>query len=330
MHLNSKGLRTFFQVWPALVIMAVMAVNEPAQVPQDDDSSKPQPVQIPQASPDDPSPNPQATPAPSAKPEPSPEKRLIGNIFRDQRAILTSPLHLKGSDAKLLVPLALVTGGLISTDRRTANELIDNGNDPTRIRISNNIARIGDFYGVGSIAGTMYLFGRATHSARLRETGLLGAQAVIDGGITVTILKSVAQRPRPNFDNGRGDFLDGGASFPSGHATVSWALATVIAHEYKDNRLIGIGAYGVATVVGISRFTGRNHFLSDVFVGSAMGYGIGRYVYRHHHDSGLDAQGNDPPGNDTSGLTGSKLMPAIAPRFSRATSTYGLKLSWGI
>src|SRR5262245_36220107 len=258
MHLNSKGLRTFYQVAIALLMMAVMAVNGRAQVPQDDPSSKAQSIPVPQTPPDDPSSKPQATPTPVAKPAPSLEKRFIGNIFRDQAAILTSPLHLKSDDAKFLFPLGLVTGGLISTDRRTSNELVNNGNDPTRVRISNNIARIGAFYGVSSIAGTMYLFGRATHSARLRETGLLGAEAVIDGGIVVTILKSAAQRTRPNSDNGRGDFLDGGASFPSGHATVSWALASVIAHEYKDNRLLGFGAYGVAAIVGVSRFTGRN------------------------------------------------------------------------
>src|SRR5262245_14278849 len=203
-------------------------------------------------------PKPPTTPRHAVKPAPSLERRFFGNIFRDQGAIFTSPLRLQGSDVKFLLPLTLATGGLIATDRRTANKLIENGGSPDRIRISNNIARIGAFYGVSSIAGTMYLFGRATHNSRLRETGLLGAEAVIDGGIDVTILKTAAQRTRPNSDNGRGDFLDGGASFPSGHATVSWALASVIAHEYKDNRLIGFGAYGVAAAVSVARFTGRN------------------------------------------------------------------------
>ena len=44
--------------------------------------------------------------------------------------------------------------------------------------------------------------------------------------------------------------------------------------EYKDHRLIGFGAYGVATIVGVSRYIGRNHFLSDLLVGSAMGEGL--------------------------------------------------------
>jgi len=308
------------------MIVIVIAATVTAQ----GSASDPPPTPSAQVPSDDSSPKPSTTPTPSIEPGPSLEKRFIGNIFRDQRAILTSPFHLQGSDVKFLLPLGLATGALIATDRRTANELIKNGGSPNRVRVSNNIARIGSFYGVGGIAGAMYLFGRATHSARLRETGLLGAEAVIDGGIDVNIFKSVAQRTRPNSDNGRGDFLDGGASFPSGHATVSWALASVIAHEYKDNRLISFSAYGVAAIVSASRFTGRNHFLSDVLVGSAIGYGIGRYVYRQHHDPSLDTSGGNPPNDNTSGLTGSKLFPSIAPRYSRATSTYGLKLSWGL
>ncbi|MBO0861443.1 MAG: phosphatase PAP2 family protein [Chloracidobacterium sp.] len=208
--------------------------------------------------------------------------------------------------------------------------MIENGGSPNRVRISNDISQIGAFYGVGGIAGAMYLFGRVTHSARLRETGLLGAEALIDGGIEVNIIKVLAQRPRPTSDNGRGDFFDGGSSFPSGHSTVSWALASVIAQEYKDNRLISFGSYGIAALVSASRFTGRNHFLSDILVGSAMGYGIGHYVYRKHHDPSLDSSSADPTNNNSGGLTSSKLFPTIMPRYSRATSTYGLKLSWDL
>ncbi|HKX27731.1 MAG TPA: phosphatase PAP2 family protein [Blastocatellia bacterium] len=315
MQLNSSGPGVVRQAVTILATILILAVNGLAQEAETTDESSPRPP---------------AAPAPAIKKAPSLEKRFIGNIFRDQGALLTSPLRLQGGDAKVLLPLGLAAGGLIATDRRTANELVDNGNDPTRVRISNNIGRIGAFYGVSSIAGTMYLVGRARNNSRLRETGLLGAQAVIDGGIIVTLLKTATQRPRPTSNNGRGGFFDGGNSFPSGHSTVSWALASVVAHEYSESRLIGVGAYGVAAAVSVSRFTSRNHFLSDILVGGAMGFGIGRYVYRRHHDPNLDASGNGLPSNTTSNLTGSKLLPLIAPSYSRATSSYGLKLSWGL
>ena len=64
----------------------------------------------------------------------------------------------------------------------------------------------------------------------------------------------------------------------------AWSLATIVANEYRGRPMVQIAAYSLATSVGVSRFTGRNHFLSDVVVGSAIGYGIGRYVYHQHHD----------------------------------------------
>jgi hypothetical protein len=87
---------------------------------------------------------------------------------------------------------------------------------------------------------------------------------------------------------------------------------------------VQIGAYGLATAVSIARFTGRNHFLSDALVGSAIGYGIGRYVYRTHHDPDLDTQGAKvkPVRNRP------KLMPFVTPLYSRAVHGYGLALTW--
>jgi hypothetical protein len=103
-------------------------------------------------------------------------------------------------------------------------------------------------------------------------------------------LKTVSQRQRPPVDNSSGEFFDGGSSFPSGHAVNAWSLATVIAQEYGRHRpLVRVGVYGVAAAISFSRYTGRNHFLSDALVGSALGYGIGRYVYHKHHDTALDA-----------------------------------------
>jgi membrane-associated phospholipid phosphatase len=123
--------------------------------------------------------------------------------------------------------------------------------------------------------------------------------------------------------SGGGRFFTGGNSFPSGHATNAFALATVIANEYKDRPLVRWGAYGVAGLVGVSRFTGRRHFLSDVVVGGAIGYSIGRYVYHTHHDPA-----QDPP---EGGLrkARSRVFPIIEPIFDRGEQTYGALLAWG-
>jgi len=151
---------------------------------------------------------------------------------------------------------------------------------------------------------------------------LLGGEALIDGGIVAFAIKHATQRRRPRAPE-PGDFFEGGLSFPSGHTTAAWSLATVVANEYRDKRLVQISAYGLATAASMARFTGRNHFLSDVLVGSAIGYGIGRYVYRTHHDPSLSNQASQKtPAKQ------SKLLPLIAPQYDRRARYYGVTLHW--
>jgi membrane-associated phospholipid phosphatase len=254
------------------------------------------------------SPTPQASPQPS--PTPLPERQFFKNILHDQRAIWTSPLRLEGKDARWLVPLGISTAALIATDRRTAGAL---HNDRARLSASRDVSYVGSLYTAGALAVASYVVGRQASNSRLRETGLLGAEALANSVIVYSVLKEVTQRPRPREGGGRGRFFTGGNSFPSGHATNAWSFASVVAHEYKDRPLVRWGAYGIATLVSVSRFTGRKHFLSDVLVGSAIGYGIGRYVYRTHHDLSLDS----PKGQITQ-RTQSNLFPLIAPLYDRS------------
>lgn len=270
-------------------------------------------------------PSPQPSPSPDASPTPAPKpvKQLFLNVLSDQKAIWLSPFHLKGGDAKWIAPLGVSAAILLSTDRNTAAELAEGSSHPTRLRWSRNVSQMGTAYTAGGVAAAFYLYGRSRHSARARETGLLSAEALINTGLVTEALKLVSRRPRPLADNGRGDFFDGGTSFPSGHSTTAWTVATVVAMEYHDRPLIKWSAYGLATAVGISRYTGRNHFLSDVLVGSALGYGIGRYVYKTHHDRSLDG-GNGtvtPPKH-------SRLIPMIAPIYSHGARAYGAQLNW--
>jgi membrane-associated phospholipid phosphatase len=262
---------------------------------------------------------------PQAKPTASLEKKFFVNILRDQRAIWTSPFNLHKDDSKWLAPLGLSTLALIATDRRSSGELVENGDNVSRLRISKDISRVGSIYSTAGVAGVLYLTGRATHNDRLRETGLLAAEALFDGGIVSSALKTASQRQRPPVDNSSGEFFDGGSSFPSGHAISAWSLATVIAQEYGHHRpLVRVGAYGLAAAVSLSRYTGRNHFLSDALVGSAIGYGIGRYVYQKHHDPELDAL-NEKKTND---LVQSKLFPRILPLYYPRAHVYGGTLAW--
>lgn len=274
---------------------------------------------------------------PSPTPTPEPERHVLADILRDQRDIWASPFHLARGDAKWLAPLGISAAALLASDQETG-EL---GNSRRRISVSKDVSLAGNMYSTGGLAAAFYLVGRASGNARARETGLLGGEALIDSALVFTVLKNISQRPRPTHDDAQGEFFDGGHSFPSGHAASAWALATVVAHEYRRHRVVQFGAYGLAAAVSVSRYTGRNHFLSDVLVGSALGYGVGRYVYFKHHDPALDAPsgaGHQGEAESGSALTAhneterepahSKLLPLVAPRFGRARREYGATLAW--
>jgi membrane-associated phospholipid phosphatase len=266
-------------------------------------------------------PSPTPSPTPPAAAAPSLESQFFKNILRDQKAIWTSPFHLHGRDARWLVPLGVGTAALIATDRSTGDEMAESHKQLNASRI---ISYAGSGYAVGGVAATFYLVGRATHNERARETGLLGAEALIDSGIVVTVLKEITQRRRPTAAQGRGDFFAGGSSFPSGHSIAAWSLATVIANEYHDRPLVQITAYGIAGAVSVARFTSLNHYLSDVLVGSAMGYGIGRYVYHAHHRKSSVSGGDDAEESQE----GSRAWPLIAPHYDRHAREYGVALAW--
>src|SRR5208283_3750190 len=157
-------------------------------------------------------------------------------------------------------------------------------------------------YGLAAMAGTaaaLYLRGAIGRSSTYRgttdsgndndshsrETGFLAGEAALNAILVGEGLKFVFERPRPGARNA-GSFGAGGTSFPSEHALAAWSIASVMAHEYPGT-LTRLLAYGAASGISLSRVAARQHFPSDVVVGSALGYLIGRYVYRSHHDPEL-------------------------------------------
>jgi membrane-associated phospholipid phosphatase len=122
----------------------------------------------------------------------------------------------------------------------------------------------------------------------MQQTALLAGEAVADAEIITTVLKDATKRVRPagfqpqgnlydSWFESRGSFLRGNGSFPSGHTIAAFSVATVVARRYGNHRWIPYVAYGAAALVGFSRLSLSAHFLSDVFMGGALGYSIGRF-----------------------------------------------------
>ncbi|HEY1215018.1 MAG TPA: capsule assembly Wzi family protein, partial [Bryobacteraceae bacterium] len=214
-------------------------------------------------------------------------------VWRDQKHIWTSPLRLKTRDLEWILPLSAATGLLIATDHHTMTLIHGDAKNESRSSTISN-AGLAAFAGVGAIAYGVGAFARDEHA---RETGILIGQALTDTFLVTEALKFISQRSRPAVNNAQGLFGQGSSlnsSFPSEHAALAWTAATVFAREYPGP-VTQWTAYGLASLVSLSRMTAYQHFPSDVLIGAAAGYLIGRYVYHTHHDDRMtDRTGATP------------------------------------
>lgn len=135
---------------------------------------------------------------------------------------------------------------------------------------------VGSAYILLGAAGATYVIGRATDSPRARHLGMDEFEAVILAGAMSSIMKVAVRRERPVSTDGS---VSRTYSFPSGHATLTFAAATVL-QQHLGYRA-GIPTYLVASWVAMSRLHKNVHYASDVVFGAATGIVIGRTVTWH-------------------------------------------------
>jgi membrane-associated phospholipid phosphatase len=119
-----------------------------------------------------------------------------------------------------------------------------------------------------------YVFGRWRNQPKVAHLGMDLLQAQLLSEILVEPLKFAVRRERPDGSNRQ--------SFPSGHASVTFATATVIERHLGWRKSV-IG-YAIASYVAMSRIHDNRHYLSDVIFGAAVGSIAGRTVVHHRAD----------------------------------------------
>jgi membrane-associated phospholipid phosphatase len=173
-----------------------------------------------------------------------------------------------------------------------------------------NGAIVFDWYGAPgarAIGPLLAVAGSATRSPTLSDMGIHVSESYFVAAVSVFIVKGIAGRARPytvssesayDFELGRGfPHREPYSSFPSGHATGSFAFASSITVEAarrwpKRAKLVGALAYGGALLDGVSRVYRDMHWPSDVAAGALIGTVSGLVVTRWQHahpDNRLDA-----------------------------------------
>jgi membrane-associated phospholipid phosphatase len=212
-------------------------------------------------------------------------KLLYHNVIADQKQIWSFPATL--AHGENWVPTAAVLGttaGLFFVDPKEAGYFRGTTAFHGFDRILNGNATA---IGMGAVSASLYAIGRIRKDSKMQRTALLAGEAMADAAIVQTVLKDATMRIRPIRYPASGwfatsssptSYIRGNGSFPSGHSIEAFSVATIIARRYRNHRWVPYAAYGLASLVGFSRLTLNVHFLSDVFMGGALGYSISRFT----------------------------------------------------
>jgi len=278
-----RPLSKLFAVGPLLIAMAAMGQTSDGTAETQSAEKQSTPVKV-RVLPDAPSASrdTQGFLAPGVDPDNHLLVPFLKHIVSDQAQFWTSPTKMDKQGAVIFAGFAGFTGLLMGTDKWITQQVPDR---PNQLQRSQHVSD----YAVYSLIGTgggAYLLGKIRNDDHMSETGLLSGEAALNSTAVTYLFKAVTQRPRPLQDNGTGTFFQGGYSFPSEHSAIAWSIASVVAHEYPGP-LTKFLAYGLASTVTLTRVTGKQHFASDAFVGSALGWYFGRQIFRAHHDTEL-------------------------------------------
>ena len=233
--------------------------------------------------------------------------RLAGNIGRDVSAQAAYPFQLARDHPGRFALGATAFLGLVVTDNATHNAFAspdfvrDHGLLGPAQQLS-SAAGPATMVPLAIAAGAIGMFG----PPRERATGAMLVEALVTSSAWTGALKYACGRERPRETSEiSADWTGPGAlftsepvdgrglrSFPSGHTSGAWAMATVLAHQYPSHGIVPVIAYGAATAMGYSRMAVGAHWLSDVVAGGLIGYGCARQVISAH-DGGSPVPGND-------------------------------------
>ncbi len=212
--------------------------------------------------------------------------KYLVSYWTDTKTIVASPFHWKGKQWLTFTGVVGATALLYAYDENIYTYFQDNRTD-TKDNVSKYLIEPwgSGVYSIPLLAG-IYFTGKK--NSRHRNIALTGIKAYLLSAGAAYIFKNAFHRHRPYENeppdprkwNGPFPFTNKYKSFPSGHTTTAFAIASVLAHGYKDKLWIVLSSYSVATLVGLSRMNDGKHWASDVFAGAALGTFIGTTLSR--------------------------------------------------
>jgi len=220
--------------------------------------------------------------------------QFLKDLKDDFVSVWTGPLEWGGRDWTKLAVVLGTTGLIYSVDDDiydwTKTNRSTSGDDFWKF-----VSRFGEPLILLGVSGGFYAAGEIVGSTGMRKTALLSVESLLISSTMLYALKWAVGRARPYTEEGRHSFQPFSLesdyhSFPSGHTTAAFSVASVIAH-HNDSLVVDILSYSMATLVAFARPFQDKHWPSDVFFGAALGYYVGHKICACH--SGLATKNID-------------------------------------
>ncbi len=176
-------------------------------------------------------------------------------------------------------PLALLGGIALtaSLDQPVANHFRDHRSQGGQ-DVADAWAKVGTI-GVGAVTAGVLAGGLISHNEKVTHAGLRLLFSVGLAGGAAEGIKFALGRERPLQNTSALDFDPAhfDTSFPSGHTTLAFAMATSLSDDIHRTWAT-VGLYGLATGVAVSRVYQEAHWVSDVVGGAALGIASAKLV----------------------------------------------------
>jgi membrane-associated phospholipid phosphatase len=186
------------------------------------------------------------------------------------------------------VAAVLAGGAALSAVDEPVQRFTQRNRSHTLDNISGGFRQEGEpLYYAGISLGVLGV-GLVSGDADIRRAGARLVTSVAISGATMEIVKMITGRSRPNEGVGAFTFhpftslhdsagIETRGAFPSGHTTAAFAVATSLADDI-NSPIADVLLYTAATGTAWSRINDNRHWLSDTFIGAALGITTAKLV----------------------------------------------------
>ncbi|MDX1938365.1 MAG: phosphatase PAP2 family protein [Flavihumibacter sp.] len=210
-------------------------------------------------------------------------KAYIVGGFDALKYTAAKPLHFTRKDYTRLAIIAGSTAFLMAGDYEI-KQFVQRNRQPFTNEVATIIEPTGTYYPMFLMAG-MYVTSKLTKNKKLEHASLAAGKSFAVSMLFNVSTKALVRRQRPAYTNNSFSYkapFTGGrqfTSFPSGHTSAAFSVATALALEYKHTKWVPIVSYTLAGLTGLSRIYQNRHWASDVLVGAAMSHFITKGIY---------------------------------------------------